>query len=51
MEMRKNLMYMLLGAGIGAGATITYHQYMNGNLNNVFNKMKNEAQNQLEDMM
>ncbi len=51
MEMRRGLVYMLLGAGISAGVQAVYHQYMNGNITNTFNNMKNAAENQLEDMM
>ena len=51
MGMRTSLTYMLVGAGLGAGALATYHQMKNGNLENTLNKVRNQAQDKLENMM
>jgi hypothetical protein len=51
METKKGLAYMLVGIGLGAGAMATYHHYLNGNLQNTYERVMNKAQNKLEDMM
>lgn len=51
MQKKKGFLYMLLGAGISAGVFTTYQQYKNGNLENAIKRMRNDAQDQLEDMM
>ena len=49
--MRKSLTYMLIGAGIGASALVTYQQYQNGNMNKAYNNLKNKTQKSQGNMM
>lgn len=49
--MKKGLTYMLLGAGVGVGALVSYQQYRNGNMQRAYNKMANKTQKSLENMM
>lgn len=49
--MKKGLTYMLLGAGVGVGAFVSYQQYRNGNMQRAYNKLANKAQKSQENMM
>lgn len=49
--MRNNLALMLLGVGIGVGATAAYQQYANGNMKKAFDNLANKAQKSQGNMM
>jgi hypothetical protein len=49
--MRRGLTYMLVGAGIGIGALMSYQQYRNGNMQRAYTNLKNKTQKSQGNMM
>lgn len=49
--MKKSLAYMLLGAGVGVGALVSYQQYRNGNMHKVYDQIAKKTQKSQGNMM